>query len=300
MSEKIAIAVVRSKEGLSPEIFAALSAIPWTPQSNVIVVAEEETIPEAVHVIGPDAQLQGFFTYQQWAANVARPTLHQYFEARRENNPGTFGIWEAFEAVITAFNNGELELQPMIMAGVKLIEGFHRWGSAERTWDNHDVFLPNFGPDGIPTTGQKFAWDPFNAAKWISSTCVPMEAHMAYAKFVAEAEITVAKLINLTPHKLVIYDEQGESIITELEPSGAVARCAVESVQVGEVNSVPIFSTQFGEVKDLPKPEAEKMYIVSLLVRSALPNRRDLASPGELIRDAEGKPIGCKGLNINS
>ncbi len=64
-------------------------------------------------------------------------------------------------------------------------------------------------------------------------------------------------------------------------------------------NDIPVFRTTFGEVEGLPEPQDDTLYIVSLLVRRARPYRGDLLSPGQLIRDAEGRPIGCKGLAAN-
>jgi hypothetical protein len=41
------------------------------------------------------------------------------------------------------------------------------------------------------------------------------------------------------------------------------------------------------------------LYIVPGYVRTALPNRTDLASPTKLIRDGAGKIVGCGALEIN-
>ncbi len=107
------------------------------------------------------------------------------------------------------------------------------------------------------------------------------------------------QLVNLTPHVVRIFGQDGETLLAEIFPSGEVARCSVTSTEVGRVGDVPLFAAVFGQVDGLPEPRPETIFIVSMLVRSALPNRVDLASPGELIRDASGQPIGCKGLNVN-
>lgn len=106
-------------------------------------------------------------------------------------------------------------------------------------------------------------------------------------------------LVNLTLHVVNVLNDAGEPIIS-VAPSGQVARCAVESVKVGEAEGVALFTAKYGEVQGLPEPVEGTIYIVSLMVRQALPARTDLASPGELIRDAAGQPIGCKGLNVNT
>jgi len=103
-------------------------------------------------------------------------------------------------------------------------------------------------------------------------------------------------IINLTPHTLNIHS-QGE--VLEIAASGAVARVAAEYIK--EENSdygVDLFNCVYGEVQGLPpyRPASNTLYVVSGLVKSAVPNRHDVVSPGELIRDENGKPIGCRGL----
>jgi hypothetical protein len=105
--------------------------------------------------------------------------------------------------------------------------------------------------------------------------------------------------INLTPHALNIFDSQGENLVIELPPSGSVARVSSSYQQVGEESDVPLFVTEYGDVEGLPEPASDTICIVSLLVRAALPDRIDLASPGDLIRDDQGHPVGCKGLTVN-
>ena len=104
------------------------------------------------------------------------------------------------------------------------------------------------------------------------------------------------KFVNLTPHDITVVD--GETRVT-LPKSGQVARVAVSQVEVGRAEGIALYQTRKGEVQGIPAQEEGTIYVVSLLVREALPARTDLASPGELIRDADGKPIGCRGLAIN-
>jgi len=65
---------------------------------------------------------------------------------------------------------------------------------------------------------------------------------------------------------------------------------------LGEVNGIPLFSRAFGEVIGLPAPAEGVLLIVSALVADASPDRLDLVSPGELVRDDKGQPVGCKGF----
>lgn len=103
-------------------------------------------------------------------------------------------------------------------------------------------------------------------------------------------------LVNLTPHTLSIYD--GETLVVTLPPSGQVARVSIETQRLSVMDKVPLYVQQPGEVVGLPEPDGA-LFVVSALVRLAVPNRRDVASPGELVRNEAGQPVGCKGLVLN-
>lgn len=110
-----------------------------------------------------------------------------------------------------------------------------------------------------------------------------------------EGEIEM-KIINLTPHDVVIISEGKEKKI--YPKSGKMARVATNSVVVGEVDGVAIVSQKYGEVDGLPEPKAGTLYIVSMVVRLALPDREDLISPDtspqSTIRDENGQIIGVR------
>jgi hypothetical protein len=99
-------------------------------------------------------------------------------------------------------------------------------------------------------------------------------------------------IINLTPHAINL---PGKTI----EPSGQLARCKEISRVVGNFDGIELIQRSYGEVEDLPEPQAGTLYIVSMLVRQALPDRRDLASPGDLERNETGQITGAKNLVIN-
>ena len=103
-------------------------------------------------------------------------------------------------------------------------------------------------------------------------------------------------IINLTPHAINVVTPEG---MTTFPASGQVARCATTTVAAGEAGGIPLTRTTFGEVIGLPAPVEGVLYVVSALVRGAVPNRADVASPGELVRGADGQPVGCKGLVVN-
>lgn len=107
-------------------------------------------------------------------------------------------------------------------------------------------------------------------------------------------ELIPKGLINCTPHTLniIVGDE-----VVDIAPSGIVPRCSQSEQEIGTLDGIPITKQVFGEVVDLPKPKLDTYYVVSRLVAAACPNRQDLLIPGPLVRDDEGKVIGCKGLS---
>jgi hypothetical protein len=110
-------------------------------------------------------------------------------------------------------------------------------------------------------------------------------------------QTNMKKIINLTPHDIVIMGENGEKII--LSKDGTVARVTVNRKATESVNGIPIFTESYGDVVGLPNESEGVYWIVSALVRQAVPWRQDVLSPGELIRDEKGQPIGCKGVTGN-
>jgi len=104
----------------------------------------------------------------------------------------------------------------------------------------------------------------------------------------------MTNIINLTPHAITEVTTG-----TTFPPSGTVARVACDSIHTFNMNdTIPVFITKFGDIQDLPAPQDDVIYIVSLLVKQDAKDRDDLVSPGTLVRDDKGNPIGCKGFNL--
>jgi len=104
------------------------------------------------------------------------------------------------------------------------------------------------------------------------------------------------KIMNLTPHDVVIVGEDGSVVKTF--PSTGLARLSSATEKVGEVDGVPITKTVFGAPEGLPDPVDGVLLIVSQTLKSAFPDRHDLVVPSELVRDSEGRVIGCRSLGI--
>ena len=103
-------------------------------------------------------------------------------------------------------------------------------------------------------------------------------------------------ILNLTPHEVILCG-------IKIPASGSQARVAMTRQQTGTIDingtTVPVYRTLLGTVTGLPPVSDGVGYIVSAMVRSAAPERRDLYSPADLQRDAAGGVIGCNSLDAN-
>lgn len=104
-------------------------------------------------------------------------------------------------------------------------------------------------------------------------------------------------IINTTPHPVHIVDINGNVCVTF--PKGDFnIRLAVDTVPAGDIDGVPISKTVFGDPVGLPDFQDGVFYIVSQLVKNALPGRTDLLVPAQVVRDDKGNIIGCQSLGI--
>ena len=101
-------------------------------------------------------------------------------------------------------------------------------------------------------------------------------------------------LVNLTPHELRIHHSDK---VLVLPPSGEVARVGTVRVNTFSMeDGIPLSFYKYTEITGLPDPDG-RTYVVSGMVEAAAgPARLDVVSPGNLIRNEMGKPIGCEGL----
>lgn len=93
------------------------------------------------------------------------------------------------------------------------------------------------------------------------------------------------EFVNLTPHALKLNDGR------IFPPSGIIARV---SVSYAAFNEDSITKQVYGDIKDLPEPKNETIYIVSGLVLSALNgSREDVVAPAtghpEVMRNEAGQ-----------
>lgn len=121
-------------------------------------------------------------------------------------------------------------------------------------------------------------------------------------------------IINLTPHTINFYKSEDDFI--EIESSG-IARVSQKDVPAGSYMGFELVKQEFGDVEGLPEePECgcgipacysgkfcgqppAVMYIVSGMVRASLPEREDLLSPSDMVRDKNGRILGCRSFAVN-
>lgn len=111
---------------------------------------------------------------------------------------------------------------------------------------------------------------------------------------------TTTTLINLTPHTISIHGADGAVLVLASAGLARVSetRAARPALTLPGGEVIPVTSPAFGEVTGLPDAREGVILVVSAMVRAALPGRGDLASPGPLVRDAGGNPLGCQGLSM--
>lgn len=126
---------------------------------------------------------------------------------------------------------------------------------------------------------------------------VPVETIAAMRARWEVDDLPPTTFVNLTPHTITVLNEDRE-VVRTIAPSVhyPIARIGVAAKKVRDVDGVEIFETVYGE-DNLPDPRDHVLYVVSLPVRLGRPGRRDLVSPGQLIRDENGQPVGCIGLH---
>jgi len=100
-------------------------------------------------------------------------------------------------------------------------------------------------------------------------------------------------LVNLTPHDITLLIPGGRR---DVPRSGTVARVVTEAFDcapIARVRSVRLTPT--GVVEGLPDPVVGTVFIASAMAASVA-KRADVVSPGHLVRDDEGRVIGCESL----
>ena len=104
--------------------------------------------------------------------------------------------------------------------------------------------------------------------------------------------------LNFTPHVITVYSGDDKTII-DMFPSNGVARVTqyetLDTIIQLNGHNVELTKTNIGSVVGLPDEKEGTLIIVSSIVRQALPERNDLISPSNFVRNSISKQvIGCR------
>ena len=108
----------------------------------------------------------------------------------------------------------------------------------------------------------------------------------------------VKKIINKTPHQVYILNKEDHSVLKVFPKSNGMIRVKENITNLKSINGIPITSTSWSKTIDVPEYQQGVYYIVSQLVKNAMPHRKDFLVPKGAIRDDKGTVIGCTALDI--
>jgi hypothetical protein len=115
----------------------------------------------------------------------------------------------------------------------------------------------------------------------------------SFIDYLQEKTVKEPSIVNKTPHPIILLSSSGE-ILKEYPVEGSPVRLSSKVISDDPIGDIPTTRTVFGAPEGLPSASENTYYIVSQLVKSALPNRSDLLVPSEVVRDSSGNIIGCK------
>lgn len=129
--------------------------------------------------------------------------------------------------------------------------------------------------------------------------------------------------INLTPHSIDIYSESAFVNLQQLNPttwvadgvegeplvqcpSEGVARISTTTVQIGVIDGVPLYKTQYGDITGIPDDVTDEDILIvslplqSMAIASGHPLAPQMASPYQVVRLASNTStvLGCTGLSF--
>jgi hypothetical protein len=107
--------------------------------------------------------------------------------------------------------------------------------------------------------------------------------------FVVPGDIKTGQFINCTTHRVQLMRKGMPDLV--LPPATTPAK--VRMVKVGSFKGVDIMQRS-EEVEGLPDKQLNTFYLVSRIVKDAVPDRMDVVVPTDLVRDSKGTVIGAK------
>lgn len=105
--------------------------------------------------------------------------------------------------------------------------------------------------------------------------------------------------VNLTPHRVTLYTKDGGEIV--LPPCAKPARVRMLTSMQGLHEGVEVVGQPVASgLENLPDINEERftLYIVSRIVKDAVPERYDCVVPNDVVRDDSGNIVGCRSVAL--
>jgi hypothetical protein len=103
------------------------------------------------------------------------------------------------------------------------------------------------------------------------------------------------RIVNLTPHDVVVLDEDGKTRGVIGVSDRVLRLSTVDDGESEETAGVTIRNVRFGVLEWTPERQEDTRYLVSLPVAIAF-HRDDFLVPYGEVRDESGRIIGCREL----
>lgn len=116
-------------------------------------------------------------------------------------------------------------------------------------------------------------------------------------------------IINLTSHDVDIYrpsdcylqdgflylreDTDPQPLLVYPAPNEPALVTSFVQETAGMADGIPVYRWAPSEITGLPRPNPDKVYIVSKMLAQVCPERKDLIFPGTLVYDADDHVVGC-------
>lgn len=105
------------------------------------------------------------------------------------------------------------------------------------------------------------------------------------------------KLINKTPHDIVVKVSSESTRMVRIPPEDPPNRLAEARQHAFYVGNIPVRKIAYSAANHLPHQQPGVFYIVSLIVAQTYKDRGDFLVPGPAIRDRDGNIIACEGFS---
>jgi hypothetical protein len=107
----------------------------------------------------------------------------------------------------------------------------------------------------------------------------------------------VQRIVNATPHAVYVLNKDG-TVLRMFPKSNGMIRVKENVSNLPDIDGIPVCSTRWSKTEDVPEYVNGIFYIVSQLVKNAMPKRKDFLTPKGAVRDEKGNVIGCTRLDI--